>query len=625
MSGVFKALGKIEGIAAAVLSVVPGLQPIAAAFAINSVVMSVVGNALASKPPMMGSSTSLTIGADQPTPMMIGDVYTGGAIVHRTGYGPTIDKVPNPYLAMAVVYSAGGPITAIDTYYADFQPLSFAGAANEATGYFEKILWQQTSLGPALQASALAGPKGAIPGWGSDAKLSGKPHVLWTGQWDWKKGKYQSGFPQVGIRGRGVPTWDPRADSTVAGGVGPQRWASPANTAAFDAAQATWAYTARPGLHALRYALGTWERDRSDASSKYVLTFGVGMPVDQIVIEDFAALETICEANNWEVSGVIKEPGDKWANLKKILECGGTQPCWKGGRLGLKLTGPRVSLDTITRADIAEGAMRAQGATGWRDVINAVVPKFTSPDHKWEPQQSTKIVVPALVAQDGEEKLREMPYEWVKRATQAAQLAAYALMDTREFGPIDIPVLPRLRGYRGGDRLTLDADLVAELGVPHGEIVVLRRAWDAASMTGVLTVMGETAAKHAFALGQVGTVPAAITTPSAADYDGATGAEGRQDEIDALSTLTAATGVSAADTGVLQATVTWRNPRSTSFDHAVLYRGGSAITGNLVGGLGATMTYQDTVPSAATYSYVVRVYADDGAYIDSAPVTVAVA
>lgn len=494
------------------------LKSIASYAALASVTATTGAQLLAKKPPLLGSVSNITIGADQPSPYMMGESYSGGRMVHKTGYGPTIDKVRNPYLAMAVVYSVGGPIAGFQTFYADFQPLTFSG--DEATGYFNDILYRQSSVGPALQTTALSGPWGAIPQWGGDAKLSGKAHALWSARWDAKNGKYTSGLPQLGVVARGVLTWDPRADSTYPGGSGAQRWADPKDRAAFDAAKETWVYTARPGLHALRYALGTWERDMTSPTSNYVLAFGIGLPLDQIVVEDFVELENICDLNGWEVAGTIEEPGDKWANLKRIVETGGAEPCWKGGRLGLKVTAPRVAVDTIRRADLA-GPIRAQGCTAWRDRINTVIPQYTSPDHKWQLQSLDKITVSAFVAEDGEEKPRAEPFQLVKFPTQAAQLAAYRLYDSREFGPVEIPILPRLRHYRGGDRLMIEQEIVDELGLPHGNVIVLQRSFDPGTMTGVLTVMGETPGKHAEALGLTGEAPPAIEIPTAEERDGA--------------------------------------------------------------------------------------------------------
>ena len=511
-------VGKVAGVVATV-AVLAG-NPVVASIASAVAVVANTGAAIIGtpKPPILGSITDITIGANQPSPYMIGDTYSGGKMAHQTGYGPTIDKVPNPYYAMAVIHSVGGPIASIDQYLADFEPVSFTGAG-WASGYYNDILYRQASLGPAQQGAALGGPFGAIPGWGANAKLSGKAHTLWSLKWDSKNGKYQGGAPQLGIRGRGVLTWDPRKDSTRPGGAGPQRWADPKNRAAFDAAKATWAYTNRPGLHALRYALGTWERDLGNPNSGYVLTFGIGMPLDGVVVEDFIDLENICEANDWTVSGVLEEPGDKAANLKRILTAGGAEICWKGGRLGLKLTVPWLPLDTITRDDIAEGAFEVPGAAAWRDRINTAVPKFRSPAHQWQVIDGAKLSVAAFVAEDGEEKPREVPLELVTDPAQAGELAAYEIWNAREQGPVALPIKPRLREYDGGDRLTLAEDLRADLGLKHAQVVVVAKRFDPVSMTGTLTIVTENAAKHPAVIGATTIFPPPTQAATAPEYD----------------------------------------------------------------------------------------------------------
>ena len=533
MAKALRTVGKIAGVVAAVAGVVAGVATgnpalVATALKVGAIAgatsaVASTGAALLAKPPAVrGSITQTTIGADQPTPYMVGYTYSGGAMVHRTAYGPTQNDIPNPYRAIVNVYSAGGPIGGIDRFLLDFEPLTI-GAGGNVAGYYNNLLYVTASAG-AIGAAALAGPWAqAIPGWGASAKLSGKAHALWSAKWD-RGGKWSAGMGQLGIEGRGVLTWDPRKDSTWPGGSGPQRWASPASTAAFDAARATWTYTNRPGLHALRYALGTWERDPAVSGSVYRCTFGLGMPLDQIVVEDFVRLENVCEANGWTVSGVLFEPGDKADNLKRILAAGAAQICWKGGRLGLKITTPGVSLDTITRDDLADGTLRVPGMLPWRERINTVIPQYRSPAHKWEMQSSAKITLPDQVAADGEEKLKAEPFEMVTDVAQAAQLAALALLDRQEAAGIEISVKARLRRYRGGDRLTLHPSLVAEAGLEHGEVVVIDRSFDPTTMAGTMTFVTDTAAKHPLALGQTGAAPAAITLPTPAQIADAAGA-----------------------------------------------------------------------------------------------------
>lgn len=529
MSGVFKAIGKISGVAAAVLSVIPGMQPLAAAFAINSALMSVAAQATAKKPPAYrGSMADILIGADQATPMMLGDTYAGGVMVHQVGYGPTVNDVPNTYLFMATVYSVG-PIESVDTYYADFNEVTFGASilgdgVRPAQGYFTDFMAEYTQLGLRPEPNQIRVPDnwGTPPDWGSAYKLSGKAAVGWSLKWDSEGGKYAAGAPQLGIRGKGALRYDPRLDDTYAGGEGDHRWADPrTDKAGYDAAVDTWEWTQCPGLHALNYALGTWERDTTDGDSEYKLTFGIGLPLDGIVVEDFVDLSNVCDSNGWNCNGIVWEPGDKWANLKRILEAGGAEPCFKGGRLGLRINAPRLSLDTITRDDIREGTVSVTGAQAWRDRINTVIPKCISPAHKWSLQQSTITLQNSIwVTEDGEVKREEVPFDLVTDFDQAAQLAAYRLYNGREQGPITLTLPPQFRNYAGGDILTLSDDLVEEFGLEEADCVVIKREIDPASMRWAFTLMTETASKHTTALAATGAAPDAITIPTTEDLDG---------------------------------------------------------------------------------------------------------
>lgn len=542
MSKVLKTVGKIAGIVAAVAARIPGLQPIAAVAAGVSVVAN-IGAAITAPsgsraPAIQGSITNITIGADQATPMMIGNVYCGGALVHQAGYGAAIDGVPNPYLGMAMIYSAGGPIAGIDSYWSDFAQIGYTGSttAGAATGYFNNFLYWRSQNGATPESSALSAQWGGFPGWGSTYKLSGYAAALWSLKWDSKEGKFTSGVPRLGVQGRGVLTWDPRKDSTWPGGSGAHRWVDPrANPAGFAAAKATWSYSDRPGLHALRYALGTWERNPSAATTDpWILRYGVGIPVNGLVVADFIELENVCEANDWRVAGVLLEPGDKWENLKRILAAGGAEPCFKGGLLGCKITAPRVALDTIGRDDIADGAIDADGAQPRENRINTVVPKYRSPAHKWELQQSDEIVISDYLTADKEEKRREEVFEFVTAVTQAAQLATYRLFDSREQGPITLRCKPRMRRYAPGDMLALTDALRDDLGLTQNNVIVLRRAIDPLSMIVTLTLVTENPLKHIAALAVTGTAPATITLPTTEQIDRNSGVNSVLDQIEAL-------------------------------------------------------------------------------------------
>jgi hypothetical protein len=575
VSGVFKFLGKVSGIASGIAALA-GNPLMSAAFAANAAIMNTLGGVTAKKPVPVGSSNNILIGANQQQDQIIGRCYSGGRRVHQIGYG-TEDDIPNAHAAMVDIYSGGGPLHAFVGAYADFNLVTFAG--DNAVGYYHNNLHFFYQLGATPEGSALAPHWTGLPDWGSAYKLSGKAAAMWNARFPKKGEVFRSGFPQTGTIWDGVLAYDPRADTTYPGGSGSHRWASPTDVSDFTAAKATWSYSTNPGLQALRYALGTWELN--SVTNIYLLTFGMGLPYDGIVVEDFVEFANICDANAWTTNGIVSEPGDRWENLKNICAAGAAEPCLKGGRLGLRVSAPKVSLDTITADDLADGDFVIPATRSYRERLNTIIPKFKSSDHRWEYVASNPVQVLDYVAEDGEERSEERQFNLVAGSTEAAdqvaQLAAYELVDGRERFPIEIVCKPRLRAYSAGDQITVD---IPEAGLADQDCVIMRRSFDPNSMTVSFTLREETTAKHAYALSRTGTSPPAITILPPGEIDGANyGTEPSQ----ISATIRAATVIwagmigedNAGDGKITVADQSWDYPG----DVATVDRTGGTITG----------------------------------------------
>lgn len=571
-----RTMGQISGIAATVLAFVPGAQPIAAAFAANAAIMSIGAQITAKKPSAQGSSTSITIGANMPSQMILGESYSGGSRVHLTAYG-TENDVPNAYLWAVDVYGVGGPYDALVATYGDFTAISFDGDGKAIGHYSNDTLYRDYQLGETPESSALTPHWSGAPDWGSGYKLSGKAAIGYNARFPKDGKRFGSGFFQTGAVWRGIKLYDPRLDTTYPGGAGSQRWASPSDTAAFSAAKATWTYSRNPGLHGLRYALSTWERDETDTDAEYQKVFGIGLDFADIIVADFIELANVCDDNGWTCNGVIQEPGDKWANLKSILQAGGAEPCFKGGKLGVRINAPRVALDTITRDDLADGELSIPGMLSYRDRLNTIIPKYRSPDHKWEYVATQEAIqVTDYVTQDGEEKSEERQYNLVTDPVQAAQLAAYDLVSGREAGPIELPLQPRLRRYGPGDLLTID---LPEAGL-SGDYLILQRSVDPATMIVNMTFVSEDPDKHEYALSQTGTMPPAITIegPEAAD--------------DVTGTINDTTSTMISTSSQVGLTITADDTSITISDHTRRYNDRDVeVDGDTLTGLTATTAY----------------------------------
>ncbi len=509
MSRVLKVVGTIAGVVAISLAIpgvgtalglsAAGATTVAAAAGAVSAIAMAGAQALAKRPPAQGSVTQITIDTNSATPCILGRSYFGGVLRHDVGYGGKVGKVQNPYRSMVIVYSIG-IVQALVAQYADFLPVSFSGGA--ATGYYAGFMYADSQVGASPESSALSPQWGSMPGWGSSYKLSGKAAILWGLRFD-KDGKiFTAGVPQLGAVWDGVMAYDPTQDSTRPGGSGSHRIDD----------ESTWEYSENPRDHALSYIYGRYVAGKK--------VFGIGLAEDAIDIAAFTAWGNVCEANGWKVGGVIFEPGDRWANLKRIMAAGSAEPIFAGGVLSVKYDAPRVSLVTITPDDYSDGAYRTKGMQTWRDRINTIVPKYRSADHKWEYVESDAVTDAGYLTEDGEEKIDTYQIDLCQDKDQAAQLATYKLVNGREMFPIERNLKPEFRFYRPGDMVTIDDP---EGGLNEQDCVIVRRSIDPQTLAVRWVLMSETTDKHDFALGQTGTAPPTPTLLDPADRDDVAG------------------------------------------------------------------------------------------------------
>ena len=495
MSKVFKAVGAIAGVVATVASFIPGGQGIAAIAGAISAVSSTLATLTAKPPAAQGGTTNVKIDPNGPMPYCMGFTYVGGHVVHDVGYGPKKKSVENPNRSTVYIYSSCGPIQAIEQLWGDFNRINPSPTDGAVGGYYEDHFWYTSQLGypnsPVLQNSGTPeGVAGFIPNWGQNHKLSSYAAGITTLKFDKDGEVMAAGMPQHGVTGRWVSVYDPRKDSTYPGGAGAHRITD----------ESTWEYSENPALHALTYAYGRYSQNPATAGKKI---FGIGMPIEALDVSRFVTGANVCDANGWVIGGTIYEPGDKWNNLKLILEAGGMSPIWRGTILSVRVPMPAVAMDTITIDDLAEGQWEVPAMQPWRNRVNSGVASFRSPAHKWEYIPTNKIIIDDYVAEDGEEKPFAHTFTLVQAQNQAAQLMTYKLVDGREIGPIVLPLKPRFLGYKPGDFLRID---IPELGLDH-ICEVTGKDFNAVAAVVKMSFTSSDPAKHPFALGRTALVP----------------------------------------------------------------------------------------------------------------------
>jgi hypothetical protein len=499
-------VGAIVGATAFTAAVGVSASTIAGIAGLASAGLGLVASALQKKPPPVTNPMQWQADPLAGIPYLIGRTYYAGKIVYRNTWGGK----DNPNETLISVYSAG-PVTLFEGYYVDGVLTTISGTtANIPNSGRMSVSTQLGAQPEAAQLGAL-GP----PNWTTASKLSGLAASSITLVYDAKGSETMTTEPQCGFVIHGATAYDPRLDSTYPGGSGPQR----AND------ETTWTWSENPGLHALTWLIGRRQSGK--------LMMGVGVLMAAIIVSQFVELANVCDANGWKIGGVIDGRDDKWDRFGDILQAGGAEPLYLGAQIGCNVNTPKVSLATVTSADVI-GDASVQATQARRDRINAIVPRFmgeqsivtADPQH---PDDSSKnittvtwgmvaggpVVVGDYVGLDGGQRQKQVDYTFVQGVSnganapnQVAQLARYDIENAREFGPITLPLKLRWMGYKPGDVITAN---IPELGLVNQDILIRQRSLSPQNATVTLTCRSETAAKHAFALGQTTTAP---PTPS---------------------------------------------------------------------------------------------------------------
>jgi hypothetical protein len=452
---------------------------------LTAAVASTAAQLTAPKPIARGSPAQVVIDIEPPRPYIVGQVMTGGVMRHDVAYGATLKKVPNPFRWQVRVLSGVGPIQGIVGEYFDFAPVD--------NGYFGGFFNSVQNLGTRPQTTALVPPYGAAPGWTTSSRLSGCAHVGLNFKFDRDGKVFASGLPIYTALCDGEKVYDPRQDSTYPGGSGACR----------AGVESTYVYNRNPACHAVTYALGRFQNGRR--------VFGLGQPVDTLDMAAIVDWANDCDANEWTVNMILTEGGtganlreQRVRNLDDLCAAGGARWYQAGGLLSFDWHRPRLALATLTDDDILEAGGGTDAVQTVRDRMNGVRPQYVSPDHNWQQITAAEIVGSTYRTEDGGEKLVQVyPLNGVTNAAQAGELAAYAMTDSREIGPMDLQAKAKWRFYRPGDCIEIDSSLVAYDGLA----VINQRSLNPQSLAVALSLKSETPGKHDFALGKVASPP----------------------------------------------------------------------------------------------------------------------
>ena len=426
-----------------------------------------------------GSQTDFQADPTAGIPLTLGRTGVAGKAVHMNTSGQA-DK--NQALMYLLAHSAG-PIQGVESLTAGDFKVTLSGEQVTAPSQYAGKMFLRYSYGQKPEPTAIwpAGVNASVlPEWTSACKTSGVACAWWTLLYD--STAYPAGVPKPLFVVLGPAVYDPRKDSTVPGGSGPQRWNN----------EATWSFTGNtnPFLQGLTWCIG--RRDNG------VLTFGIGANIAAIDVGAFIQGANVCDANAWTVGGEVLSSDRKWDVLTSILQAGGGEPTKLAGMISCYVRTPRVSVATITGKDcIADVSIT--GSKTRRDRLNQIIPSFRSEANGWTLVPAGAVTISTYLTADGELRSKEGSYPLVQSAAQVAQLATYDIIDAREFEPVVLPLGPAFHALKPGDCIVANDP---EFGMSNQQLLIETRELDPTSGRIVYTCRSETPGKDAYALGQ---------------------------------------------------------------------------------------------------------------------------
>lgn len=259
------------------------------------------------------------------------------------------------------------------------------------------------------------------PGWSSSDNGAGICYAVVDYRCDTPNSKnpiWPGGRPTFLWVVKGKRCYDPRLDTTV-GGSGSHRWDNPS----------TWEYSENPIVCAYNWRRGIYACDRIDQPD--MLLVGRGLSATEVPPANIFAAANLCDedvdgAARYSIGGVIA--GDeKYLDVEEkfAAACGGIiiQP---EGSVEIEPAQARTPSFTFTDADIVVGTaveynqgMLSKADSEW---VNTVVPRYVSPDQKWQDHAAPVRRVNADVLSDGGSREEDVVLQLVTVERQASDI-----------------------------------------------------------------------------------------------------------------------------------------------------------------------------------------------------------
>jgi len=268
--------------------------------------------------------------------------------------------------------------------------------------------------------------------WKITSTNAGKAYVVVERTYD--SDLFDKGRPEFEFVLRGLREYDPRKDSTVVGGSGPQRIND----------VSTWVHTKNPAVHRLNYQLGL----RALISGRTLI--GEGKSLGQIDLPTYFAAMNVCDTvkngkPTYECSIWANGSDDHTEILKEFDDAMAGYGLNRRGLSGVIAGAPQIPVAEITSVDIdVERSSELQFRKSAFERYNHLSGQFMSIEDNWNPQSLKPIYVNADIAADGRNRQTSNDFLQVTDPDIAQYLLTIRYRQNRMGGTATVPVGRRL-------------------------------------------------------------------------------------------------------------------------------------------------------------------------------------
>lgn len=417
-----------------------------------SVSLTALGRALMPEPETGGGGlkTKVTLaGGTLPQTVIFGRRATGGALI-APPYSHGIAGDGNEVEHLVIPYNlADYPIDGVESVIIDGKLCVFdqpsdrdGGIYGLGTTVFPDRAWLRTHDGrqtaPDAMMRALYADHPLRP-WGPDAILTGIAYATLTYKYD---PDMFSGLPQAKFVLRGARLYDPRKDSTVAGGSGSQRWNTPS----------TWVWTENPIVMAYNLFRGLTLGDGT--------VYGLKVPAARLPVANWAAAMNKCDetvAVNGGGTRVRYRAGIEFSvsdePLKVVEKLGlscGADFAEEGGVWTVDVGAPASVAAWLTDDDlIVEADDTDDPFAPLTEVFNGAHATWPNPARLWEASEARPYYNSTFEAADGGRRLvADLELEAVSDRRQVKALLREYVKDARRTRKAVVTLPPAFVGLR---------------------------------------------------------------------------------------------------------------------------------------------------------------------------------